>query len=425
MNRRDMLRGAGAGLATILGAAGLGAAGLGAAGVAAAAGPPDVPANAAPAKADNDTPPAPLDTMLEPYLAEYKLPALAAAVVKDGNIVAAGAVGTRRLGTDNPVGLDDRFHIGSDAKAMTALLAAMLVEQGKLRWDGTVAEVFPELAGAMAPQVGAIRLDQLLSHTSGIPSDSDADDKLVLASYSQTGMNLDELRYWVVKQLVARPLQSAPGERFAYANMGYLLVGAMIERLNGATWEELVASRIFDPLELDTAGFGPQASLGRIDAPLGHRPMPDGPAKPMLAGPNGDNPEVMGPAGTVHLSILDFAAWAGWNTGEGKRGPALVKPETLRKLHTPVVDIPPSPDAKPGTPPPGKYGLGWGTVSLPFAPEPLIFHGGSNEMNLAYIFLQPSVDFGVVMATNIGGEKADAALKALGRELYQRFAKAS
>jgi CubicO group peptidase (beta-lactamase class C family) len=410
MNRRDMLRGAGAGLATVL---------------TAAAGPPGTQAAAAPAKPGDDAPPAPLDAMLEPYLAQYKLPALAAAVVKDGSIVAAGAVGTRRLGTDNPVGLDDRFHIGSDAKSMTALLAAMLVEQGKLRWDGTVAEVFPELADAMAPQVGAIRLDQLLSHTSGIPSDTDADEKLLLESFAQSGMNLDELRYWIVKQLVARPLQSPPGERFAYANMGYLLVGAMIERLNGATWEELVAARIFDPLELDTAGFGPQASLGRIDAPLGHRPMPDGTAKPMLAGPNGDNPEVLGPAGTVHLSILDFAAWAGWNAGEGKRGPALVKPETLRKLHAPVVDIPPRPDAKPGTPPPGKYGLGWGTVSLPFAPEPLIFHGGSNEMNLAYIFLQPSIDFGIVMATNIGGEKPDTALKALGRELYLRFAKAS
>jgi CubicO group peptidase (beta-lactamase class C family) len=412
MNRRDMLKSAGAGLVTVM----------------AAAGPPGTEATAAFATAD--TPPAPLDATLEPYLAQYRLPALAAAVVKDGNIVAAGAVGTRRLGTDNPVGLDDRFHIGSDAKAMTALLAAMLVEQGKLRWESTVAEVFSELAGTVAsqggaPQVGSIRLDQLLSHTSGIPSDTEADEKLLLDSYAQTGLNLDELRYWIVKHLVAQPLPSAPGERFAYANMGYLLVGAMIERVAGATWEELVATRIFDPLELDTAGFGPPASLGRIDAPLGHRPMPDGTAKPMLAGPNGDNPEVMGPAGTVHLSILDFAAWAGWNAGDGKRGPALVKPETLRKMHAPVVDIPPRPDAKPGTPPPGKYGLGWGTVSLPFAPEPLIFHGGSNEMNLAYIFLQPSADFGVVMTTNIGGEMADSALKALGRELYLRFAKAS
>ena len=403
MNRRDMLKGAGAGIATML---------------TAAASPPG-------AAAADDAPPAPLDARLEPYLAEYKLPALAAAAVKDGNTVAAGAVGTRRLGTDNPVGPDDRFHIGSDTKPMTALLAAMLVEQGKLHWETTVAELFPELAGGMAPQVGAIRLDQLLSHTGGIPSDTPADDKLILGSYTQTGMNLDELRYWIVKRLVARPLQSPPGEHFAYANMGYLLVGAMIERVAGATWEELVAARIFDPLELDTAGFGPPASLGRVDAPLGHRPLPDGTAKAMLAGPNGDNPAVLGPAGTVHLSILDFAAWAGWNAGDGKRGPTLVGHEMLRKMHTPVVDIPPGPEAKPGTPPPGKYGLGWGTVSLPFAPEPLIFHGGSNEMNLAYIFLQPSLDFGVVMATNIGGDKADTALKALGQQLYQRFAKAS
>jgi CubicO group peptidase (beta-lactamase class C family) len=307
---------------------------------------------------------------------------------------------------------------------MTGLLAAMLVEQGKLHWDTTVAEVFPELAGTMAPQVGSIRLDQLLSHTSGIPSDNDAQDKLVLQSYGQTELNLDEMRYWIVERVVAMPLQSAPCERFDYANMGYVLAGAIVERLNRSTWEEVVATRIFDPLGLETAGFGPQASLGRIDAPLGHRPLPDGTVKAMLAGPNGDNPEMIGPAGTVHLSILDFAAWAGWNAGEGKRGPALVSPETLRKLHTPVIDIPPRPDAKPGTPPPGEYGLGWGTVSVPFAPEPLIFHVGSNEMNLAYILLQPSADFGIVMATNIGGEKADAALKALGQQLYLSFAKA-
>jgi hypothetical protein len=88
-----------------------------------------------------------------------------------------------------------------------------------------------------------------------------------------------------------------------------------------------------------------------------------------------------------------------------------------------VVDIPVRPDAQPGTPPPGKYGLGWGTVSVPFAPEPLIFHGGSNQMNLAYIMLQPDADFAMVMATNISGESPDDALRAVAEELYRRFAK--
>jgi CubicO group peptidase (beta-lactamase class C family) len=362
-----------------------------------------------------------LDRSLEPYLGRYNLPALAAAVVKAGEMVAAGAVGTRRAGTTIPVILDDRFHIGSDAKAMTSTLAAMLVEGGKLGWGSTVADIFPELAGTMDAGVKGVRLDQLLSHTSGIPSDNPELDKLVFRSFTQLELNLDELRYWLLKELLPQPLQSPPGKQFAYSNLGYAVAGAMIERVGGATWEELVATRIFDPLGLATAGFGPQARLGRVDAPLGHRLRPDGTLKAMLAGPNGDNPELIGPAGTVHLSIRDFAVWAGWNAGEGRRGPALVSPDTLRKLHAPVIDIPPRPDAKPGTPPPGRYGLGWGTATMPFSPDPVIFHGGSNEMNLAYILLQPKLDFAMVLATNIGGAKADEALRALAVALHREL----
>jgi len=358
---------------------------------------------------------------LEPYLKRYDLPALAAAVVKNGEIAASGVVGTRRVRSDNPVTPDDRFHIGSDTKAMTALLAATLVEGGKIDWSSTVADIYPELTDTMTPAAKGIRLDQLLSHTSGMPSDNDAQEKLLLRSFGQSELNLDELRYWLVKEALTQPLQSPPGQRFAYSNIGYTVAGAMLERLGGATWEELIAARIFDPLGLTTAGFGPQARLGRVDAPIGHRPRPDGTLKPMLAGPNGDNPEIIGPAGTVHLSIRDFAIWAGWNAGQGRRGPPLVSADTMRKLHTPVIDIPPRPDAKPGTPPPGRYGFGWGTVTMPFSPEPVLFHGGSNEMNLAYIMLQPEWDFAMVLMTNVGGTKADEALRAVSAELYGNF----
>ena len=368
-----------------------------------------------------DRPDTPLDPVLRPYLAKYGLPALAAAVVLKGRITAAGAVGTRRAGTQSPVSLTDRFHIGSDTKAMTALVAAMLVEAGKLRWESTVADIFPELSGTTDPALKPVTFEQLLSHTSGIPSDNETHEKLLLQSYAQEGLNLDELRYWLVKELVQQPLQSPPGTKFAYANMGFVLAGAMLERVGGLSWEELVATRVFDPLGLKTAGFGPQSSPGRVDAPLGHKAQPDGTLKPMLAGPNGDNPSVLGPAGTVHLSILDFAGWAGWNAGEGRREPALVRPETLRKLQTPVIDMPPRPDAKPGTPSRGGYGLGWGSLTMPFSPEPFVFHGGSNELNLAYIMLQPKDDLAMVMTTNLGGAAGDKALVALAEDLYQRF----
>jgi CubicO group peptidase (beta-lactamase class C family) len=361
-----------------------------------------------------------LDPMLDPYLARYDLPAIAAAVVMDGKVISAGAVGTRRVGTKIPVTINDPFHLGSDTKAMTALLAAMLVEEGKLRWGTTVSDVFPELAEKMDPRLRRVTLEQLLSHTGGIQTDNEEIVKVCSEALTRDG-NLDELRYWVVQQWSKRPLEFEPGTTFAYANMGYVIIGAMIERIGKKTWDEIMTERIFVPLKLGTAGLGPQSSLGRVDAPLGHLVV-GGKAKAMLAGPNGDVPAVIGPAGIAHMSILDFAGWAGWNAGEGKRGPALLKPETMRKLHTPVISMPKRKDAAPGTPPGGKYALGWGQLAVDWAPRPLLFHGGSNTMNLAHIWVDTKRDFAMVIAANIGGQKADAAFFALARELYAKFA---
>jgi CubicO group peptidase (beta-lactamase class C family) len=361
-----------------------------------------------------------LGAMLEPYLARYKLPALAAAVVVEGKVVAAGAVGTRKAGVKMPVTVDDRFHLGSDTKAMTALLAAMFVEAGKLRWDSTVADVLPDLLKKCDSALKSVTLEQLLSHTSGIPSDNDAFKDLIEKALVREG-NLDEIRAWLVQEWSRQPLESKPGTRFAYGNMNYLIAGAMIERVGGKSWEVLITERVFAPLELRSAGLGPQATLGKIDAPLGHAVI-DQKAKAFLAGPNGDNPLFLGPSGSAHMSVLDFARWAGWNAGAGKRGPALVKPETLKRLHTPVIETPEKKDAPPGTPTRGKYGLGWGEVSVPWAPQPLLYHAGSNTMNLAHIWLEPQSDFALVIVTNISGSRANEALIALAPQLYAKFA---
>lgn len=363
-----------------------------------------------------------LNTELTPYLAKYDLPALAAAVVKDGKVVAVGAVGTRKAGAMIPVAPDDRFHIGSDTKAMTALLAAMLVEEKKIRWDTTVAEAFPELAKTMDARMKTVTLEQLLSHTSGIPGDNKAFEDLIGEVMLQDG-NLDELRYWLVGKWVPLPLAAEPGKAWAYANMGYTLAGAMIERAAGKPWEQLVTERIFIPMGLKTAGLGCQASLGKTDAPLGHK-IVDGKVKTFLAGPNGDGPLVLGPAGLVHMSVGDFATWAGWHAGEGKRGPALVRPEMFKKLHGMVMATPEKLKPKPGTPARGKYGMGWGEVVMEWAPEPLLLHGGSNTMNLAHVWVDPKRDLAIVTMTNMGGEKAEEALFQLAPALYAKFAPA-
>jgi CubicO group peptidase (beta-lactamase class C family) len=115
-----------------------------------------------------------------------------------------------------------------------------------------------------------VTLEQLLSHTSGIPSDNDTFGKLLAESFTQDGLNLDELRYWLVRQWSGQKLAAKPGTTFAYSNMGYTIAGAMLERVANKTWEELIVERVFTPLALRTAGFGPQSTLGRVDAPLVH-----------------------------------------------------------------------------------------------------------------------------------------------------------
>jgi CubicO group peptidase (beta-lactamase class C family)/pimeloyl-ACP methyl ester carboxylesterase len=370
-----------------------------------------------------------LDELLTPYLARYELPALAAAVVQDGKVIAVGAVGTRKAGDKIPATVNDRFHLGSNAKAMTALLAAMLVEEGKLKWTSTLPDVFPKLTETMDAGLKAVTLEQFLSHASGIPADNQAFSDLLMKSLSQhwvhhdaprEAKNYDELRYWLVQEWSKLPLESKPGTRFAYANMNYIIAGAMIERAAGRTWEQLIRERIFTPLELKTAGLGCQSTVGKIDAPLGHV-LVDGKAKALLAGPEGDYPTVVGPAGLVHMSILDFARWAGWNAGEGKRGPSLVKPETLKKLHTPVISMSAAKDAPSGMPP-TRYGNGWG-LAPGLAPEPLLTHSGNNELNFALIVVDPKRDFAFVVVTNIGHDKSEKGVNSLAIELYAKYGK--
>lgn len=113
-----------------------------------------------------------LDDVLEPLRAKHGLPALAGAVVSKGQIAAA-AVGARLLNTGKKVTVNDRFHLGSDTKAMTATLAGMAVEAGKLRWDTTIGDALGAKVPGIEPRLAAVTLEQLLSHSGGIPSDTD------------------------------------------------------------------------------------------------------------------------------------------------------------------------------------------------------------------------------------------------------------
>lgn len=349
------------------------------------------------------------------------LPALAAAVVKDGVIVASGVAGVRAHGSGVKATINDRFHLGSDTKAMTATLAGMMIDEGKLVWSSTIGDILGGDVPHINSRLAAVTLEQLLSHSSGIPSDTPQMARLYFNT-DAFDFNLTALRLKTFAAWKSHVPQTQPGAAFHYANFGYLTAGAMIEKAAGIPWEELITNRIFEPLGLKSAGLGPQATTGRLDAPVGHRVEKNGAITPMLWGPAADGPPLLGPAGVAHMSVLDFATWAGWNAGRGKRGPALVKPETLERIHAPHIKTGKMPHARPGTPQEGEYALGWGVVKFDWSRTPVLEHNGSNSMNLAKILVDRDADIGVVVVTNFPEDKAEEATYSVMETLYRRYA---
>ncbi|WP_087587092.1 serine hydrolase domain-containing protein [Nitratireductor soli] len=365
------------------------------------------------------------ETGLESYLdavrIEYGLPALAAALVKDGVVVSAAATGTRVHDRDMPVTISDRFHIGSNTKSMTATLAGMLVEERKLRWDSRVGEVLGDDVEDMSQSLANATLEQLLSHSSGIPGDT---DELIELYFSNAAFddNPIEQRLHALDAWKHHELVIPDGSPFQYSNFGYMIAGMMLEKASGTPWEQMMHERIFAPLGMESAGLGPQATYGLIDAALGHRVAPDGSVTAMLWGPAADIPPVMAPAGNAHMSILDYAEWAGWNAGKATRGPRLVEPETLQRIQAVHVQTPLRENPPPGTPGTGGYGLGWSSVAFDWAGKPLLTHNGSNSMNLARIVVDTERDLAIVVTTNFPGAAANRAAGMVIEHLYASHA---
>jgi CubicO group peptidase (beta-lactamase class C family) len=333
-------------------------------------------------------PAAPRDVsaLLAPIIAKHDVPGMAAAVVQGGEIVALGVGGVRTRGKPDKIAAADRFHIGSDTKAMTAFLCGILVDEGKLKWTQTLGETFPELKKSMHPKYQAVTLEQLLTHRAGAPGDL-SKDELWPKLWQHKGTPTSARRL-LLTGVTSKPPEATPGEKFIYSNAGVSIAGHMAETVMKKSWEDLMREKVFRPLGMTTAGFGAPGTPAKNDQPRGHKA--DG--SPVEPGPTADNPVAIGPSGIVHCSIGDWAKFAAANLPSAKT--KLLKPETLEKLHTPA----------PGEP---KYAMGWIVLdNQPWAGGPALTHAGSNTMWMAVAWLAPKKDFAVLVACNQANDKA-------------------
>jgi len=329
-------------------------------------------------------------TGIEAICKNHKLPALAVVVTKDGQICDRAATGVRKWGDTTSVTTNDIFHIGSCTKSMTATLAAMFIEQGKLRWDTTIAEVFPELKGKMDQQYETVTVEQLLHHRGGVPPIPPS--AAWKRAWEEIGTPVEQRREYLGAVLSAPPA-AAPGTKMIYSNDGYVVVGVMLEKIAGQDFESLMTEKLFKPLHMDSAGFGAPGAKNKIDQPWGHVHQPFM-TRPMQA----DNPPVHSPCGRVHCSLDDLARYALFHLQRGTNG--LLKPETMARLHA-------SPEGVEIKNPMDNYACGWVRLKRGWAGGTALWHNGSNTMWYIVMWLAPEKDFSVIVATNIAGDDAE------------------
>lgn len=280
--------------------------------------------------------------VLESVLEDTGVPALSAAVADDERVRFADAVGVRVARGSTPVESDEVFHIGSCTKAMTATLVGMLVEEGKLRWEMTLAEALPDIAGQMHEKYQGVTIAQLLRHRGGVAGfTSGIAGENALLKGLEGDARAQRLEF-ARRVLSAEPAQE-PGE-YVYSNGGYGIASAMIERVTGEAWEDVMRERLFGPLEMASAGFGWPATDEHPDAPRGHfvdqrlggdRPQP-------LSDPY-TLPSALDAAGDVYCSSADLAVFARMHMQGLRDEDGLLKSETVKELHRPD----------------GEYAAGW------------------------------------------------------------------
>jgi CubicO group peptidase (beta-lactamase class C family) len=328
-----------------------------------------------------------LRSALVEFRDEHRVPALGGGVVTRDGEVAIDVVGVRVRGGDAPATLDDRWHVGSCGKSMTAALYARLVERGEARWGARLPELFPDLSG-IAPGWSEIAIDDVFVAQAGLPANL---GRTEMKTAWRDRRPLRDQRTEAVAAALRRPPRR-PG-RFLYSNLGYILIGAAIERIAGVPYETALSTNVFEPLGITSAGFGAPPELwghgGRMLAlgPLGLVDLGRGaPADPEQA--ESDNPAIMSPAGRIHLTLADWSRFQRlFLTG----GDGFLRPETVERLLTPA---------------PGKgrrHALGWAPVhgvwKASFAQQ------GSNTYWVATALIDPARERTAMVVCNEGRAK--------------------
>ncbi len=302
-----------------------------------------------------------LQAMVEEVRASSGIPSLACAVVIDDEIVVA----TTGIGCPekrDQVSPDSLYQLGSVSKSMTGCVAAQLVKEGKIRWETSIGEVFPSLAGRSV--YSSVTLAQLCTHRSGFPKDLN----LKYPGYTTNRAPTSDERTQYLK--AALELKPQAAGRWLYSNVGFVVTAIMLEAVSGRSWEQLLQQYVFNVTQMNSAKVGFQAATD----PRPHRWR----NKEPQASPYGyGNPRFLDGADQVRCSVGDLAKYA--------------------QAYFP--DGPFYQDFKDG------YDQGWYVTK---GSQTKIHHDGTNRYNYCYVQIGVTQRWAVIVATNIGFDEKES-----------------
>lgn len=301
------------------------------------------------------------------HQARWHAPSVVAAVVRDGKVLWSHAVGVTDL-AGTPATTSHSYRVGSISKAFTAALVMALRDDGALELDERLSTYVDEVGGS-----SKVTVRQALSHLSGLQREpmgdvwitGDAPDVEALAA------SLGEVE-WVLP----------PGRRFHYSNLAYALLGLAAERVTGRPWEELVTSRLFEPLSMHqtTSAPGDVAATGFFVHPHSDVAVAEQPI----------DARAVSPAMQMWSTVEDLARWA---TFMAEPDADVLRPESLEEMATLTVMADPLR---------WSLGYGLGLMLLRRGDRVLVGHAGAMPGFLASVMVSRSDKVGAVVMTNTG-----------------------
>jgi CubicO group peptidase (beta-lactamase class C family) len=334
------------------------------------------------------------DEYVEQAMETWKVPGMAIAIVRDDSVVFARGYGVRTLETSDDVNERTLFAIGSSSKAFTVATVGMLVDAKQASWDDPVTRHLPgfEMYDQYAAQEMTIR--DLLSHRSGLARG----DLLWYGS----DLGRDE----IVRRIRFLEPSWSFRSSFGYQNLMYLAAGQIVARLSGASWDDVVHQRIFEPLGMTASNTSVDSLVGQQNVATPHAEIDD--TVRAITWRNIDN---VAPAGSINSNVIDVAQWVRLHLNDGEYGgERILSSAVVAEMQKPNTIVPQSgvwqrlfPEANFTT-----YGMGW--FLQDHRGEKVVQHGGNIDGMSALVAMIPSENLGLVILTNMNGSMLPTAL---------------